>query len=455
MIQFRVWLALTIARLGVWVIKSANLGSGTTWPGHIALRIDPLFVLHVLEKSSCRVILVAGTNGKTTTASMIRTIIEKNTNERVIYNAEGANLISGVASVLIARQDDITSRPAWCVFECDENALRAVVTQTKPEVVVLLNLFRDQLDRYGEVNSIGAEWKDLFAAHKDVNYIVNADDPLLASLVNDCPRVDAYSAPQSMMKQRTLGHDVDSIYCPICRAALTYTHIAYSHIGNYHCSSCGFARPKHEDYGEFKGKKYPLMGLYNLYNTHAAILASTKVLGIAPRAAFEVLTTHFVPMFGRQEVLRYKDRQLTIMLSKNPAGFNQAVQALTEAANQHKTAVLILLNDQIPDGRDVSWIWDVELDDLMSLAEVCYGGERAYDIALRAAYTFEKVPEVLHENGEITCAGSHITTDIEVAIDQFVKRYSPSHTLYILATYSAMLAARRHIAGNSFHTQQS
>lgn len=446
-------MALWTARLCSWVISLGNWGAGTTWPGHIALRIDSQFVRHMLEKSSCRVILVAGTNGKTTTSSMIRTIIEQNTNERVIYNAEGANLLSGVASVLIQRQEEITSRPAWCVFECDENALPSIMNQTQPTAVVLLNLFRDQLDRYGEVNTIAARWKDLFMNHPEVTYVVNADDPLIASLVGDCPRVQAYSVPQRMMTQKELGYDVDSIYCPLCRAPLEYTRIAYSHIGAYKCRSCAFTRPKHEQYDELADQKYPLIGLYNMYNTHAAIMTAAALLGIAHLLAFETLTTHFVPMFGRQEVMQHKGCSLTIMLSKNPAGFNQAICALSDMARDQKMAVLVLLNDQIPDGRDVSWIWDVELDALVQLAHVSFGGERAYDMALRAAYAQVAQPAVERVGGALTCAGSVIMTDIERAIDQFVDDNGHQRDLYILATYSAMLAARRHISGDSFAQQ--
>lgn len=312
--MIRMHIAIAVARLAAWCITALKLGSGSTWPGQLALQIDPAIVRKLVESRELQIILVAGTNGKTTTSSMIRTIIEKKTGERVIYNAEGANLLNGVASVLVTRP---LQNRGWCVFECDENALGAILDQTNPQYVVVLNLFRDQLDRYGEVNAIAHNWQHWFVKHDRTTFVLNADDPLVWSLSTHTIAV-GYGVDSKLMSKKMLGHDVDSINCPVCRTPLEYRAVSYSHLGSYTCPQCSFAAAKDtRRYSDFQKHTYPLIGLYNRYNTHAAITVAQLAIGADAEWSLELLSREFVPMFGRQEVVRHKNRDVTILLSKN------------------------------------------------------------------------------------------------------------------------------------------
>ncbi len=449
--MIRMYFALAVARLAAWVIPLLHLGSGSTWPGQLALMIDGSIVRKLVQGGKLQVLLVAGTNGKTTTSSMIRTLIEKKTGERVIYNAEGANLLNGIASVLVARP---LQKGAWCVFECDENALGAILEQTRPQYVVILNLFRDQLDRYGEVNTIAENWRHWFVTHDKTTYILNADDPLVWSLSAHTNAV-AYGVDSKLMNKKALGHDVDSINCPVCRTPLRYDAISYSHLGAYTCPECGFTSPKDtKRYGDFRTQPYPLIGLYNRYNTHAALTVAEQAVGAEPQWSLKLLTDEFVPMFGRQEVVKHNNRDITLLLSKNPAGFNQSLDALGHIAQDAGVSVLLLLNDHIPDGRDVSWIWDVDMEPISQnkRVSVAFGGDRAYDMALRFAYDQSTSPAVTKEN-EFLLGGAAVIQDIPAAIDRFAKKAPVHDKLFIVTTYSGMLTARRHIVGDSFSTQ--
>lgn len=449
--MIRMHIALAVARLAAWCIPLLGLGSGSTWPGQLALMIDPIIVKKRIQERHLQVVLVAGTNGKTTTSSMIRTLIEKKTGERVIYNAEGANLLNGVASVLVARP---LQKGAWCVFECDENALGAILDQTHPQYVVVLNLFRDQLDRYGEVNTIAENWRHWFDAYDKTTYVLNADDPLVWSLSNHVNAV-GYGVDSKLMGKKTLGHDVDSINCPVCRTPLRYDGISYSHLGNYSCPECGFAAPKDtQRYSQLQKRTYPLIGLYNRYNTHAAMLVAELATGADAQGSLALLNEEFVPMFGRQEVVRHNNRDVTILLSKNPAGFNQSLDALGDIAQDAGVSVLLLLNDHIPDGRDVSWIWDVDMEPISQnkRVSVAFGGDRAYDMALRFAYD-QPTPPVMKKENEYLLGGVAVIQDIPAAIDRFVQHAPARDRLFIVTTYSGMLAARRHIVGDSFSAQ--
>jgi len=448
--------AFLVARLADWFIHAFSLGSGSTWPGHIALKIDPHIVAGMLRQSDCQVVLVAGTNGKSTTASMIRTMLRVN-GVRLMYNEEGANLLNGIASTIIRAaswRGEIGARVA--VFEVDENALTALAAETKPSVIVLLNLFRDQLDRYGEVNTIVASWKKMLADHPAATVIVNANDPLINSLAHKRSHTIRFGAAHSLMRRRHLGHDVDSTFCPLCRHALTFDAIAYSHVGQYHCPKCGFATGSVLTYEKERFAAYPLLGLYNVYNTHAALATAAHLTSLSPKVLHADLMQHFTPMFGRQEVVRYRGRRIMLILSKNPAGFNQSLATLTEAAREGGVGVLMLLNDQIPDGRDVSWIWDTDMSGIGDIDTVVVGGDRAYDMALRVSYE-QAAPQKpkRKSKGYVLGKGMFASKDLESALDYLVD-HSPEHAqLFILPTYSAMLAVRRFVVGSKFDPQSS
>lgn len=402
-----------------------NLGSGSTWPGHIALENDKDFIKKILKKNpKLKIILIAGTNGKTTTGKLIQTILEKN-RAKVFQNEAGANLLNGVASSLI-QHASLTGNIDYdfAVFEIDENSLPVVLENVNPEIIVLLNLFRDQLDRYGEVNSVADKWKKaLEKIDRKVNLILNADDPKIAYLGLNNKSAKYFSVRG---KDQSMDHASDSSYCPKCGSKLNYKSITFSHLGDWSCSKCKLKKPK-TDLENLE--TYPLPGLYNRYNTHAAVLTA-KTLGTS-REDIKKALKYFKPAFGRQEVVEYKEKKVQIFLSKNPASFNQSLQTINDLKAKN---LLIVLNDRIPDGRDVSWIWDVDFENnIKGFRNVSMSGDRVYDMALRlkyADYSDVKPYEVLSEA-------------IEGSVDSTPK----NETLYILLTYSAMLDLRKILTG--------
>ena len=349
-------LLIIIGKLVSYLSEVFKLGNGSTWPGHIALKINKNFVQDVLKNSRTKIILVTGTNGKTTTAKLIETIL-KNSGKSVFVNESGANLLNGVASSLILKSDFLGKiKEEYAVFEIDENALVKVSETIKPDYLISLNLFRDQLDRYGEVDSIVKNWEQVFDKIKDKTlFILNADDPQIAYLgLKHTKNSVFFGLNDSSIKTALPQHASDSILCPNCFSRLIFSPLFYSHLGNWSCPNCKLKRPKLD---MEKSNVYPLEGVYNMYNTLAAILFSGKI-GIEKEDAQKALKK-FTPAFGRQEEIEVDNKKVKFFLSKNPTSFNESLKTI---ANLGAKYLLIVLNDRIPDGRDVSWIWDVDFE---------------------------------------------------------------------------------------------
>ncbi len=404
-----------------------SLGDGSTWPGHIALNVNKHFIKQVLGKSETKIIIIAGTNGKTTTASLIKTAFKKN-GKIVFQNKSGANLLNGIASSLIINSNTRGElNYDFAIFELDENSIPPLLDQINPDYLILLNLFRDQLDRYGEINTIAGRWaKAVGKLTNKTNLILNADDPQIAYLSK---KTDAetsfFGVKGTNNKNAIVDQAADSNHCPKCGEKLTYYEITFSHLGDWTCRNCGLTRPKLE-LNNFPD--YPLPGQYNKYNTHAAVLL-LRMVGIN-EADIEISLHDFRPSFGRQEKIRYKDRNIQIFLSKNPTSFNQSFQTISELGAQ---TLLIVLNDRIPDGRDISWIWDTELSNVRNLKNIYIAGDRSYDMALRLHYE--------------DCKNFHTYQNLDEAVEMSVKTIGVNETLYILPTYSAMLNVRKILTG--------
>ena len=405
------WVRLIIAlgKLVSYISQSLHFGAGATWPGEIALMLRPNIASELIKNLKKGVILVAGTNGKTTTSLMIKQILEQQ-GLTIVHNASGANLLNGIVSVLIQK-----SQADWGVFEVDENSLPVVTEQLTTnnkqlmQVIVLLNLFRDQLDRYGEVDVIVEKWQKVL---KTGSFVLNADDPAIAYLGKNLTHVTYFGVNDKKHFLKNVEHATDSTFCLNCGGRLTYEGIYYSHIGIWRCERCGFRRPK-PDVFEVTS---PLPGLYNQYNTLAAV-AAVKALGI-----HNPDISDFMPAFGRQEEFEFDGKQVKIFLYKNPAGFNASLRTVLE---QGANNLLLILNDRIPDGRDVSWIWDVDFEMISKNTKIFVSGDRVYDLALRLQYA-EKKP---------------------IVISSVYEALSKSETLYILPTYSAMLDVRNTLLG--------
>lgn len=417
-----------------------GLGSGGTWPGEIALHISPNILSNLTRNISKGIILVAGTNGKTTTSLMISNILQKN-NERVILNNSGANLLNGVISALI-KNADWTGRikSDWGVFEVDENSLPAVIlnfkfqiSSKKKIIIVLTNLFRDQLDRYGEVDVIAEKWqKALGQLSKNCTVILNSDDPQIAFLGKqlNC-KILYFGLIDKKYYISQKEHATDSIFCINCGARLLYKGVFYSHLGDWYCKSCGFKRP----IPYVSEWKQNIPGVYNLYNTLAAVSVG-RVLGYSDAIISNALD-HFTPAFGRQEEFETDEKNIKIFLSKNPVGFNQSLRTILNLGAQN---ILFVLNDRIPDGRDVSWIWDVDFEMIPESVSVVVSGDRVYDLAIRLKYRMKQC-------NNVTMKQLLVEENLKSAITSGLKLTKKGETLYILPTYSAMLEVRKIISG--------
>ncbi|HLZ20777.1 MAG TPA: MurT ligase domain-containing protein [Ktedonobacterales bacterium] len=448
--------AVVAGRASGALARRLRLGAGTSLPGLVARRVDPTIARYLAAQLRHGSVVITGTNGKTTTSGLVAYVLRAG-GLRVWRNREGANLARGITAALIIRTRP-TGRLRWhgnaaAVFEVDEAAFPQVITEVRPRAIVITNLFRDQLDRYGEVDTVAERWRDaLKALPADTQLVLNADDPAVAALadgardahvlyfgVEDAPvgeRADTSSVAPEVIDTRT---------CPRCRAPLTYALRFYSHIGHWACPTCGYARPRPAVFARaivpdgFDGMRFMLVttsgerevrialpGLYNVYNALAAAAVGIA-MGCDTSAAAAALA-RFTPAFGRAERIQVNGREVRLLLAKNPTGLNEVLRALA-AATTHPH-LLMLLNDHAADGEDVSWIWDAGLEQVAALApaSLTVSGTRAYDLALRLKYAGAPV--------------AAIEMDAPRALDAALARTPDGDTLYVVPTYTAMLAVR-------------
>ncbi len=437
--RIRLSLAVALAKIITNIVRSLNLGAASVLPGDISRRLHPRLLPLLFEQVKKGVILVVGTNGKTTTALLLKTILE-NQGYKVTHNASGANLINGLTAALLA-DADITGKldSDYAILEVDENILPLVLKDCQPQYILGLNLFRDQLDRYGEVDTIAQRWGKAIAPLPDsTTIILNADDPTLAYLGQNLKQqVLFFGLNEPELYLEAIPHAVDSIYCPSCGHLLDYQGVYLSHLGDYKCPSCGFA--KSETAINSQEWSQILIGVYNKYNTIAAGLLALEI-GIEPELIFNTIQ-NFKAAFGRAEELTIDNKPIRILLSKNPVGMNETIRAVKDIQQQGKASVtLLVLNDRIPDGTDVSWIWDVDTEQLVQQGGTfIVSGDRTYDMALRLQYSGES----LTESGFKLI----VEEDLSQAINQALHLTSSEETLHILPTYSAMLEVREILVG--------
>jgi len=409
----RAGLAIVSGRAAGALSRRLHLGGGTSIVGAVAQRLYPDIIEHLASQLKYGCVIVTGTNGKTTTSGFVSAIIN-DAGLRVWRNREGANLLRGVASSLVIRALPNghlrRSGHAISVLEIDEAVLPQIVQVITPRVIVFTNLFRDQLDRYGEVDSVLAYWKQAIAALPATTILIlNADDPAIAALGIQYPGpiiyygIDDLSFDLLSQQQTPLQHQVmDARTCPMCGATYEYEMRFYSHMGHYKCPTCGQRRPQpnvratqveasgFDRLGMYittpthEGKLIvPLPGLYNIYNALAAV-ATAQALSISWEPVVSGIE-QFKPVFGRGERIQVEGRTLRLLLAKNPTGFNEVLRTLFQ--EQQPRHVFFILNDNAADGRDVSWIWDVDFERAAGLLKtVVVGGTRALDLSLRLKY---------------------------------------------------------------------
>ena len=445
--------AIAAAKAAAALSQRLKVGGGTALPGLLAERIDPDIVPEMARRLGQGSVIVTGTNGKTTTARLLRGIVRA-AGLRVVANRAGSNLMRGVAAALAesARLDGgfVGAKRRLGVFEVDEATVPEAARALKPRLVLFTNLFRDQLDRYGEVEHVAALWRDAVRElDQSATVVLNADDPSIAALARVARGSTLfYGVEDTARAGERLEHAADARWCSTCSAELTYSAVFYGHLGHWRCPQCGEARPEAGVVATRVGldaegtslaivmpggevsAPLPLTGLYNAYNALAAVAAAVA-LDIGPGPIARGLGS-FTAGFGRQERLTVGGRRVQVILAKNPAGLNEVLRTII--ADGGAKDVALFLNDDIADGRDVSWIWDVDFDLLAGkLHSMTVSGSRAWDMALRLKYAgMDSLPRV--------------EEDSAAALRLALKATPEDGNLYVIPTYTAMLKVRALLA---------
>jgi lipid II isoglutaminyl synthase (glutamine-hydrolysing) len=422
--------------------RLSGRGGGTTFPGDVARAIDPSVLRRLAADLTEGAVLITGTNGKTTTSRLVAGMLE-GLPARVIANRSGANLIYGATAAAVAGAGlDGRLKADWAVFEIDEATLPIAVEEIRPRAVLVGNLFRDQLDRYGELEQLAQTiQRALERLPEGSHAVLNADDPRVGEIGMNLARSPIwYGLDDPSVAVRELPHAADARTCPRCGASLRFEMVYCGHEGVYECPNGDFARPEPDLVGQdiqLDGLdrvslvaadtplNVPLGGLYNVYNVVAAF-ALGGALGLQPAYMAERLRTA-AAAFGRQERFEREGRRITMMLAKNPTGFNEILRESERARGRH---FLIGLNDRIADGRDVSWIWDVDFELLADRAElVVPSGGRAHDLAVRLKYAG-------------VASAEPPEPDLGRAVDRLIEATPVGADGYLLCTYTAMLDLR-------------
>lgn len=459
----RLMLTVAAARLTGAFIRRVGRGGGTAAPGLVAEKLDTGLLGKLSRQLPHGALIVAGTNGKTTASRMVADILEAH-GWRVAHNRSGSNLVRGVIAAFVD-QSSLTGNinADVGVIEADEAAMPELVKRVQPRVILLNNLFRDQLDRYGEMDTIARNWQSVLQSlPPTTTVIVNADDQTLAAITEgmQAKRV-AIGLTDTGHQLEALPHAADAAICRSCGADLAYHALYLSHLGDWYCTECNRKRPS-LDYSAsniqlngdtnlsmrvttFTGAhdfEVGVPGLYNAYNALAAFAAAQE-LGIDANTIGQTLTG-FRSAFGRIERVTYQGRHLTLALVKNPTGFNEVLRMLTlpiegessDSPRSLQIPTMICINDLDADGRDVSWLWDVDFEMLADGdAHLYTTGIRGADMANRLKYA-DVATDRIHPLGE----------DVVAALDAFVTAIPEGASGYILPSYTAMLRVRKALA---------
>lgn len=429
--------------------RRAGRGGGTSLPGKVLTRLEPQAIERLAGRLTSGTAVISATNGKTTSAAMAASVLHR-AGISLVHNRAGANMAGGVASSLLgaARRGEAIDGELG-LFEVDEFWLDRVAPELHPRVMVLGNLFRDQLDRFGELETIADRWAALARALTSTQLALNADDPVIADLGRGRDGVSYYGVEDASMATLQMQHASDSKHCRRCGAAYRYEAIYLGHLGRYSCPSCGQRRP---DPGvaasaiKLLGTRaarfqlrtprgsaevsLPLPGLYNVYNALGAA-SLCLLLGVTLEQIVLGLQT-VDAAFGRAERVNVSGVELSILLIKNPAGANEVVRTLTLEPGE--LDLLAVLNDRTADGHDVSWIWDADLELLGDrVRRVTCAGTRAAELALRLKYAGVPVRRL------------HVVSGLAPALDDAL-RSAADGRLFALPTYTALLELRDELA---------
>jgi len=440
---------IAAARAVGGVARRAGRG-GTSLPGMVLMRLEPGAIGELSARLPRGSVVISATNGKTTTAAMTASILQ-GAGISLVHNRAGANMAGGVASTLLsaARGGDGIDGELG-LFELDEFWLDRVVGELAPRALVLGNLFRDQLDRYGELETIADRWAAVVSSlEPEARLVLNADDPLVADLGRGAGSISYFGVQDEAVAMPEMQHASDSKHCRRCGAAYSYEAIYLGHLGRYRCPSCGQERPvpsvaaEHIELDGTRGARFqlrtpagstevslPLPGLYNVYNALAAA-ALCLVLDVSLEqvaAGLDAVTA----AFGRAERIPIGSSELSVLLVKNPAGANEILRTL--ALERTELDVLAILNDRTADGKDISWVWDADFEILASrVRRITCAGSRAAELALRLKYAGVPVERL------------HVVHGLRDALDEALATVGNGR-LFVLPTYTALLELRDELA---------
>lgn len=434
--NIRHYFAASVGKTAQWVLKTFFKG-GSSYPGKIALELDPKILDHLAK--DYEVIVVTGTNGKTLTTALIVKILQQKF-DNVLTNPTGANMVQGIVSTFLSAKTK-KGQKKFAVLEIDEASLAKVTTYIKPKLFVFTNIFRDQMDRYGEIYTTYQMILDGAAHAPEALILANGDSPIFNSKATPNPRI--YYGFDHLPDEEQMAHpNTDGVLCPQCQHILHYQMITYANLGKYYCPHCDFKRPE-LDYrlthlGEMTNVsseftigtddyKIEVGGLYNVYNALTAA-AVGEHYGLTADQIRHGLG-YDEKIFGRQEVIQIGDKKCTLVLVKNPVGLNQVIDTMNLSPEDF--SLVCLLNANYADGIDISWIWDGTYENLTKreIPQVLTGGDRRQDMTFRlqvAGIPDEKITEL---------------DSLNQVIQKIAKL--PTENVYILATYTAVLQLRQ------------
>lgn len=422
------------------MIMLLNRSSGTSFVGLIMLKICPNFLSYCSKYVKKNIIAVTGTNGKTTTAGLIATILEEN-GQKVVHNEKGANMLTGIANAL-ALEISPFKKFDYYVLEADEAYLTKLYDYLPSNYLLVTNLFRDQLDRYGELDTTAKKIQEAIDKNPKLKLLLNGDDPMVVNLGEEREKIYfGFDKVEVVTNAIVSNAPAETVNCPHCKEALKYAERFFAQQGHYYCD-CGYRRPQCEYSGDvkifddysiikvytLKGDfefKFNLIGLYNAYNALAAIALGME-LGYEQNQIQAALNS-YESIFGRAEKLILQGHQVLVQLIKNPTGASEVLKTVDLTSN-----ILIIINDNYADGRDVSWLWDADFEFLQEAKNtITVSGFRAKDMAVRLKYA------------GIDDSKINIIEDIEGAIEYLLNSLDINEKITILPTYTALLKMQR------------
>lgn len=449
--QARLALAISAGKLVGASGRLLGIGGGTSLPGMVARRIDPNVLKKVMNSTHAKKIVITGSNGKTTTSRMIAEIAKESGN-RLSHNRSGSNLLQGVTSVAVNFANVFGQLHSdVLVFEIDEGTMQHVIPEIQPDVVVITNIFRDQLDRFGELYAVARGLDRVLETLPETSTIVlNGNDPQVANFGRNAKaRRVFFGLDTTEIGTPVPEQSADVIRCIHCQEDLEYKVAYLSHLGLYRCPNCGYTLPsldivatsvKLADDGKGPTRvtlstpagemqlEIPLPGVHNVYNAAAAVGAALAV--DFPKEKLPVALARLQPAFGRLEEIQAGDATIYLAFVKNPTSFNLIMRLIKQHPGPKH--LLLAASHTVVDGEDFSWLWDIDIEELApDIADVICSGNKPEELAMRVKYA------------EVPTEHIHMLEDREAALDAALKNAGPGGTLYVLATYSPTQELRR------------